>query len=91
MLGSKEDEYVPFDSALLLGRDFFYETSSAKIHQQMYQNMISKIEDKIIRFEIVYKDKVKDLSGFIGRTAHIKALSYLPIIELYVTLISKLF
>lgn len=44
-----------------------------------------------MRFELVFKDKVTDLSGFIGRTAHIKALSHLPVIRLYSDIISKLF
>lgn len=55
----------------------------------MYNNIVKPIESKIIRLEVVFNDKVKDLSGFIGRTAHIKVLSYLPTIDLYCYLISK--
>ena len=89
MIGSKEDEYVPFSSAMMQSMDFFYESASARVYQTVYNNLMKGIADKVIRVEIKYNDKVKDLSGFIGRTAHIKVLSCLPIIELYTHLICK--
>lgn len=69
--------------------DFFYQSESAKTYKTIYNNLTKPIESKLIRLEIIFNDKVKDLSGFIGRTAHIKVLSFLPTIDLYCHLISK--
>lgn len=69
--------------------DFFYESSSARTYQTIYNNILKSVEDKLIRMEIVYNEKVKDLSTLIGRTGHIKVLSFLPIIDLYTHLVSK--
>lgn len=60
--------------------DFFIQSESAKIYKAMHNNIVKPIEDRIVRLEIIFNDKVKDLSGFIGRTAHIKVLSFLPVI-----------
>ena len=80
---------MPFASALLHGKEVFLKTEESKVYREMLENITKDIEEKVIRIELIYKDKVKDLSTLIGRTAHIKALSYLPIIDLYTFLLSK--
>lgn len=69
--------------------EFFYQSESAKIYKTMFNNLVKPIENKIVRLEILFNDRIKDLSGFIGRTAHIKVLSFLPVIDLYCHLVSK--
>ena len=83
LFGSKEDEYVPYWSAILEDKSFIIETQTAKIYKELLLNITKDIEEKIIRCEIVYNEKAKDLSNFIGRTAHIKLLNYIPGIELF--------
>ena len=34
--------------------DFFYESSSARTYQTIYNNILKSVEDKLIRMEIVY-------------------------------------
>lgn len=48
----------------------------------MLDNLTKDIEEKIIRCEIIFNEKAKDLSNFIGRTAHIKILNFIPGLEL---------
>lgn len=49
LFGSREDEYVPYWSAILEAKSFMFETESAKIYKQLLQNLTQEIEDKIIR------------------------------------------
>jgi hypothetical protein len=52
----------------------------------MVDNLTKNIEEKIIRCEIIFNEKAKDLSNFIGRTAHIKILNFIPVLELFTTI-----
>ena len=54
-VGSKEDEYVPFSSAMVQNMEFFYESNSAKAYQAIYRNILQAVEARLIRMEIVYK------------------------------------
>lgn len=69
---------MPYWSAILEDKNFIIETQAAKIYKELLLNITKEIEEKIIRCEIIYNEKSKDLSNFIGRTAHIKLLNYIP-------------
>lgn len=49
LFGSKEDEYVPYWSAILEDKNFFFETESSKVYKNMLENLTKDIEEKIIR------------------------------------------
>lgn len=83
LFGSREDEYVPYWSAILEGKSFIFETEAAKVYHLMLDNLTKDIEQKIIRCEILFNEKGKDISNLIGRTAHIKILNFIPGIELF--------
>jgi hypothetical protein len=44
LFGSKEDEYVPYWSAILEAKNFFFETESTKVYKSMLENLTKEIE-----------------------------------------------
>ncbi len=82
LLGSQEDEYVPYTSAVLRDHDFLFKTENAKAYRGMLEGINKSIEKAdVCRGELVFNYKIKDLSSFIGRTAHIKILSHINTFE----------
>lgn len=49
---------MPFSSAMLQDMDFFYQSESAKVYKAMFTNLVKPIENKIVRLEIFFNDKI---------------------------------
>ncbi len=63
-------------------KDFFFETKEAKVYKRLFKNLTERLEGKIIRLEAIYKVKINDISSFVGRTAHIRILNCIEVMEM---------
>lgn len=75
---------------MLHSKDFFFETESSKTYKTLLNNILEHTNNNLLRIELVYNDKIKDISSLIGRTAHIKALNHVVTIDMLSFLLQKL-